>query len=69
MHITDWLPTLITAAGGNSSDISGNIDGMDQWQSLVHDGPFLRNEVLYNIDPHGFPDKNAGIRYTMEYGV
>lgn len=49
MHITDWLPTLITAAGGNASQIEG-IDGVDMWSSLSQDTPSIRTEVLHNID-------------------
>ncbi|CAG9838089.1 unnamed protein product [Diabrotica balteata] len=48
-HITDWLPTLIDAAGGNSSKIN-NIDGKSQWTTLSNDEPSTRNEILHNID-------------------
>ncbi|KAL1442904.1 hypothetical protein MTO96_030563 [Rhipicephalus appendiculatus] len=34
MHISDWLPTLYSAAGGNVEDL-GDIDGVDMWRSLV----------------------------------
>ncbi len=32
VHITDWLPTLVTAAGGNLQNYPElqNIDGKDQ---------------------------------------
>ncbi|XP_072391366.1 arylsulfatase I [Diabrotica undecimpunctata] len=48
-HITDWLPTLIDAAGGDSSKIN-NIDGKSQWTTLSNDEPSTRNEILHNID-------------------
>ncbi|XP_076067127.1 arylsulfatase B-like isoform X4 [Oratosquilla oratoria] len=50
MHITDILPTLVSAAGGNSQAL-GSIDGMDMWNSLVNDKISPRIEFLINIDP------------------
>lgn len=47
-HITDWLPTLLTIAGGNSSNL--RIDGMDLWQALNEDTASPRRTVLHNID-------------------
>ncbi|XP_053973786.1 arylsulfatase B [Hylaeus volcanicus] len=47
-HITDWLPTLLTVAGGNSSNL--NIDGMDLWNALNRDSDSPRTTVLHNID-------------------
>lgn len=32
-HITDWLPTLYSAAGGNPSDLK-QLDGIDQWSAI-----------------------------------
>lgn len=49
VHITDWLPTLYRAAGGEVKDL-GDIDGVDMWQSLIHNEPSPRSEVLLNID-------------------
>ncbi|XP_014290854.1 arylsulfatase B [Halyomorpha halys] len=49
MHITDWLPTLVSAAGGNAENIDG-IDGIDLWESLSENTPSNRSEVLHNID-------------------
>ncbi|KAK6619653.1 hypothetical protein RUM43_012410 [Polyplax serrata] len=49
MHITDWLPTLYAAAGGNANTLS-NLDGVNQWDSIVNDTPSERNEVLLNIN-------------------
>ncbi|KAI5699494.1 hypothetical protein M8J75_003847 [Diaphorina citri] len=50
MHISDWLPTLYTAAGGDTSRLPLNIDGLDQWSSLLLNTPSRRNSVLINID-------------------
>ncbi|XP_018374797.1 PREDICTED: arylsulfatase B [Trachymyrmex cornetzi] len=48
LHITDWLPTLITAAGGNPSNLT--VDGMDLWNALSEDTESPRSNVLHNID-------------------
>lgn len=49
MHISDWLPTLFCAAGGNVSKL-GDIDGYDLWSTLSNDEPSPRIDVLHNID-------------------
>ncbi|RZF37524.1 hypothetical protein LSTR_LSTR008562 [Laodelphax striatellus] len=49
MHIADWLPTLISAAQGDTSVLE-NIDGVDLWESLLSNTPSSRKEVLHNID-------------------
>lgn len=48
MHISDWLPTLLTAAGGNTSNL--NIDGVNLWNALKDDTDSPRKSVLHNID-------------------
>ncbi|KAK3098668.1 hypothetical protein FSP39_021788 [Pinctada imbricata] len=58
MHVTDWLPTLYTAAGGNPGDIKVT-DGIDQWEVLSQNGTTKREELLHNIDPL---KKKAAIR-------
>lgn len=35
IHITDWLPTLFSAANGDLGLIDPELDGIDQWSSLV----------------------------------
>ena len=47
MHITDWLPTLLAAAGGK---VPIAIDGVNQWDSIVKNGASKRNEVLIAIE-------------------
>ena len=60
-HITDWLPTLVTAAGGSLGKLGPafqGIDGVDQWTALVgvkHTAPPSssappRREILINIE-------------------
>ncbi|KAG0444944.1 hypothetical protein HPB47_013195 [Ixodes persulcatus] len=59
MHITDWLPTLYSAAGGNVSNL-GSIDGIDMWRYLTLGFGSGRKEVLLTIDPL---ENLAGLRY------
>ncbi|XP_044260600.1 arylsulfatase B-like [Tribolium madens] len=49
IHITDWLPTLFSAAGGDVAQL-GKIDGIDQWDALSNNNPSNRSEILVNID-------------------
>lgn len=49
VHITDWLPTLYSAAGGDLKDL-GEIDGMDQWCVLSEGHGHGRDKLLLNID-------------------
>ena len=48
IHIVDWYPTLVEAAGGATS--VSNIDGVSQWRNLLSGGPGPRQEFLYNMD-------------------
>uniref|UniRef100_A0AAG5DQU2 Sulfatase N-terminal domain-containing protein n=1 Tax=Anopheles atroparvus TaxID=41427 RepID=A0AAG5DQU2_ANOAO len=50
-HISDWLPTLASAAGiavrhGPSSDI----DGIDQWEALAYGTGNPRQRLMNNLD-------------------
>lgn len=47
MHVTDWLPTLLAAAGG---EIGTEIDGINQWNSVVGNGEPQRKEVLIAVN-------------------
>ena len=55
LHVTDWLPTLVTVGGGDGGAMKG-IDGVDQWKALMMNQDSPRYEMLYNIDP----DKDGG---------
>jgi len=57
IHVTDWLPTLYRAAGGDPSQLKG-LDGIDQWDTLTKGKASARVEMLYNIDP--LPDMSNG---------
>lgn len=50
MHITDWLPTFYSAAGGNLEDLEDNLDGVDQWPTISSATETTRKAVLLNID-------------------
>ncbi|XP_017765619.1 PREDICTED: arylsulfatase B-like, partial [Eufriesea mexicana] len=50
MHITDWLPTFYSAAGGNLEDLEENLDGTNQWSTLVSGEKSKRETILLNID-------------------
>ena len=56
MHITDWLPTLMSAAGVHSQmfeDVREDLDGIDVWQAVINNEASPRTEVVYNIDDVG----------------
>ncbi|XP_077553018.1 arylsulfatase B-like [Haemaphysalis longicornis] len=59
MHVTDWLPTLYSAAGGKPGRLR-QLDGQDMWRQLLLDNTSPRTELLYNIDPS---DGTAALRY------
>lgn len=59
MHISDWLPTLYSAAGGHVSNL-GSMDGVDMWRYLTLGVGSARKEVLLTIEPMY---NLAGLRY------
>ena len=51
MHISDWMPTILSAAG--VADLPEGLDGIDHWDALTTvDAQSPRTEFLYNIDPY-----------------
>lgn len=50
MHVTDWLPTLYSIAGGDIHNLR-NVDGYDMWNTLSQAIESPREEILHNIDP------------------
>ncbi|XP_077521308.1 arylsulfatase B-like isoform X2 [Amblyomma americanum] len=48
MHITDWLPTLYSLAGGNVAEL-GELDGNNMWSHLSDGSSSPREELLYDI--------------------
>lgn len=49
IHITDILPTLYKAAGGNLNDL-GTLDGVNQWDTLSLNKSSSRSEILLSIN-------------------
>ena len=46
-HVTDWLPSLYSAIGGNMESL-GKIDGIDQWNALIQlHTKSKRKDILY----------------------
>jgi len=58
VHAVDWLPTLFHAAGGSTDNLR-DIDGVNQWGTLLGESDSARDTILYNIDPIA---NNAAIR-------
>lgn len=50
LHVTDWLPTLLHAAGFNASQLPKDLDGRDQWTAISRNVDSERTEILLNID-------------------
>ncbi|KAJ9574805.1 hypothetical protein L9F63_008030 [Diploptera punctata] len=51
MHITDWFPTLLSAAGLDSKQLSAmKVDGVDQWKSLIYNTASVRNKMPVELD-------------------
>ena len=51
VHVTDWLPSLYTLAGGDIHNLN-NIDGIDVWNSISSGEYSPREQILLNIDPY-----------------
>lgn len=65
--MTDWLPTFYSAAGGNLEDLDENLDGVDQWATIVSEKKTSRKNVLLNIDEGGLSGALMG-RYKLING-
>ena len=51
-HVTDWLPTLISAAGGDPAEI-GEAEGTNLWPRLTSGASSLQERTLYWKTPNG----------------
>ncbi|XP_057664046.1 arylsulfatase B-like [Diorhabda carinulata] len=61
IHVTDFLPTFYRVAGGDVDKL-GNIDGIDQWDTISGNAPTNRTEILINID------ETSGYSGVIGYG-
>ncbi|XP_053683829.1 arylsulfatase B isoform X2 [Sabethes cyaneus] len=50
IHISDWLPTLLEAAGYDMENLPSDLDGLSVWEQLHNGNDTDRREVLHNID-------------------
>lgn len=53
MHITDWLPTLFSAAGGDKAQLgtAASLDSVDMWAALNdHSMGSPRYQIIHNMD-------------------
>lgn len=66
-HITDWLPTLYSAAGGNSNDLN-QLDGIDQWSTIKTQETSKRKSVVINIEDVDYSAALMG-RYKLVQGT
>ncbi|XP_053603791.1 arylsulfatase J-like isoform X2 [Plodia interpunctella] len=58
MHVVDWLPTLLKAAGAD--DIPDGIDGIDLWNQITTNADTSRNDIFEIDDYTGFAAIIAG---------
>eukprot|EP01006_Ploeotia_vitrea_P000857 TRINITY_DN103783_c0_g1_i1.p1 TRINITY_DN103783_c0_g1~~TRINITY_DN103783_c0_g1_i1.p1 ORF type:complete len:478 (-),score=36.14 TRINITY_DN103783_c0_g1_i1:197-1630(-) len=65
-HVTDWLPTLVNLAGGNTAR-NKPIDGFDIWDSLTSGVASPRTEILHGIMP-GCKGPKADPRTAYRWG-
>ena len=61
MHVSDWLPTLLAAAGYDVTKETNDLDGMNLWETLNNPNVTSpRKEILINIDEELY--NNAALR-------
>ena len=55
IHISDWYPTLLSAAQCSMMSGTQPLDGFDQWNTITSNHASPRTETLLNIDPLFMP--------------
>ena len=67
-HVTDWYPTIIHMINelthNNETNLNylDELDGINQWNSIINNETSMRNEILINIDPIS---NNSAIRWNQ----
>lgn len=67
IHVTDWMPTLYRAAGGDPKEM-GDIYGLDLWNMISKNEKSVRTGMLHNIDPKGPKGALRQGDYKILYG-
>lgn len=52
IHVVDWMPTFLSAAGIEHEFGKRKIDGLNLWNSIATSEEPHRQEVIYNIEPY-----------------
>ena len=50
IHVSDWYPTLLSAAQCPMINDPQPLDGVDQWKTISENAKTTSTEILYNID-------------------
>lgn len=53
MHAVDWYPTVVSIAGGSSTET--DMDGISQWGAISTGSKSERTELVYNLDLSSMP--------------
>ncbi|MCL4137019.1 UNVERIFIED_CONTAM: hypothetical protein GTU68_063855 [Idotea baltica] len=60
IHVTDWMATIVSLAGGI---LPPGTDSIDQWEAIARNKTSPRREMIYNID-----EKKSGIQAGIRVG-
>lgn len=66
MHVTDWLPTILGLATNNEWTNTTEIDGVDQWSSILYGGSPRKEIIHYVYDENDYTIEYDGIKVITE---